>query len=261
MRTNKIFILILLSVSVLSMFSCSMLGKKYEKKESVEYKISAVNKTKIDLSTISGTINGSKGDSLSGIVIKAEKIGYVRKKEMDKPLDMIMVNIDTSSEVVRVTSEMHKDKEWLHFDMHSNKINYDIKVPANIRVKLENVNGDIELTGLTNETDASSVNGSIKFDNLSGNQNLSTTNGKITGSLDSVKNFKLETINGSVDLTLAKTFTGSISAETVNGRINTENLTITDPVTDKKSFRGYIGNRNNELKIDVVNGKITIKGK
>ena len=260
MRTNRIFILILLSVSVLSMFSCSLLSKKYEKKEDEEFKISAVNKTKIDLTNVNGKITVSKGDSLSGIVIKAEKIGYMRKKDMDKPLDMIKVNIDTTGNIVRITSELQKDHEWLHFDIHSNKVNYDIKVPPNIMVKVDNVNGDIELYNLVNETDISSVNGEIKFDNLSGVQNLSTTNGKITGSIDSVRNFKVETVNGSVTLTLAKTFLGSIRAETVNGHIDTENLTISDPVAEKKLFRGYIGNKNNELSIDVVNGRITLTG-
>ena len=261
MRTNKIYTLILLSLSVLMMFSCSMLSKKYEKKENEIYKISAAGKTKIDLSNVNGRITVSRSDSISGIVIDVEKIGYVRKKDLDKPLEQVLVKVDTSSDVVRISTELNKDREWLKFNFHSNTVNYIIKVPSGIKIKIDNVNGDIDLSSLNNESDVSLVNGEIKFDNLSGSQSLNTTNGKISGSIDSVKNFKVETVNGRVDLILAKTFAGSIRAETVNGKVTTENLTISDPVTDKKTFRGYIGNKDNELRVDVVNGKITLTGK
>jgi DUF4097 and DUF4098 domain-containing protein YvlB len=243
------------------MFSCSLLSKKYEKKEKEEYKISAVNKTAIRLNNVSGKVTISKGDSTTGIVVKAEKIGYVRKKDLDKPLENMQVIIDTSSGVVQIKSEFEKDREWFHWDFHGKEINYNIIVPANIKVNVDNVNGEIELEGVNSEVEASTVNGTIKFDNLSGIKDLSTVNGKISGRIDSVKNIKLGTVNGAIDLDISKSFMGSIKATVVNGRIRYENLTLSDVNDDKKSLRGFIGNKDNELSIDAVNGRITLTGK
>lgn len=261
MRTSKIFIIILLSFSVFAMFSCSMLSKKYEKRESVEYKISAVNKTGIKLNNVSGKVTISRGDSASGIIVKADKIGYVKKKDLDKPLDNMKVDIDSAGSVVQIKSELERDREWFHWDFKGKEINYHITVPPSIKVSVDNVNGEIELNGINSEVEASTVNGTITFDNLCGIKDLSTVNGKISGTIDSVKNIKLETVNGSIDLGITKTFSGSIKATVVNGRIKYENLTLSDPVEEKKSLRGYIGNRDNELSIDAVNGRITLTGK
>jgi len=261
MRTSKIFITILLGFSVLALFSCSMLSKKYEKRETIDYKLSAVNKTGIKLNNVSGKVSISRGDSASGITVHADMIGYVKKKDLDKPLENMRVEVDSSASVIQIKSEFDKDKEWFHWDFKGREINYRITVPPNIKVSVDNVNGEIELNGVNSEVEASTVNGTISFDNLCGIKDLSTVNGKISGTIDSVRNIKLETVNGSIDLGIAKTFSGSIKATVVNGRVSYENLTLSDPVDEKKSLRGYIGNRDNELSIDAVNGKITLKGK
>ena len=86
------------------------------------------------------------------------------------------------------------------------------------------------------------------------------TNGSIKGSIDSVKNFKADVINGNISLNLGKNFTGDVNADIVNGKISYDNLNFSSVTSEKKSFHGYIGNRENELRLSVVNGKITLNG-
>jgi hypothetical protein len=186
----------------------------------------------------------------------------VKKKDLDKPLDNIRIDIDTSSNAIIVTSHIEKDKSWIHFDIHGgNEINYNIMIPPWISFSVDGVNGDVSIGSIPNETDISLVNGNITFDNLTGTQTLSLTNGNIKGSIDSVKHLKMDLINGKVTMNIGKGYNGEIRADVVNGRISYDSLNISDVMVDKNSVHGYIGNRNNEISINVVNGKISLTGK
>jgi len=262
MKTKTILQILVIFAVALASFSCSLLSKKYEKHETVEYNINAVGKTKLKLDNISGHINVYKSDSVKGLVIKAEKIGQVKKKDLDKPLDNIKVDVDTSGSVITVTSHIEKDKSWIHFDIHGgNEINYDIQIPPWLLFSVDGVTGDISIGSIPNETDINLVNGNITFDNLIGNQSISVTNGNIKGTIDSVKHLKMDVINGKITMNINKAYNGEIRADVVNGRISYDSLNISDVMVDKNSLHGYIGSRNNEISINVVNGKISLTGK
>lgn len=262
MKTKTILQILVIFTVALASFSCSLLSKKYEKREKVEYTINSIGKTKLVLDNTSGHINVSRSDSVKGLIINAEKIGRVKKKDLDKPLENLTIDMDTSGSVITVTSHVAKDKSWIHFDFHTdNEINYDIKLPPWLALSVESVNGDISIGSIQNESDINLVNGDIRFDNLSGTQSLSVTNGSIKGTIDTVKNLKLDVVNGKVALNIGKAYTGEVKADVVNGKISYDSLTISDVSSDKKSMHGYIGNKQNEISISVVNGKISLTGK
>lgn len=260
MKIKSILQFLIIVLIGFSLFSCSFLSRKYEKKETVEYKINTQNKTKLSVNNVSGKFTISRSDSATGLVVKAEKIGHVKKKDLDKPLEDIKINIDTSSDVIVITSETHRGKGWIHFDMHSDEVNYDIRLPQGIKLNIEDVNGDIDLSNISNETNISTVNGKITFSNLTGIHDISTTNGSIKGSIDSIKDFKADVVNGSVALTLGSAFTGNIKADVVNGKITYDKLNLSGVTAEKKMLEGYIGSKQNELRINVVNGKISLTG-
>ena len=126
---------------------------------------------------------------------------------------------------------------------------------------VDGVTGDISIGSIPNETDINLVNGNITFDNLIGNQSISVTNGNIKGTIDSVKHLKMDVINGKITKNINKAYNGEIRADVVNGRISYDSLNISDVMVDKNSLHGYIGSRNNEISINVVNGKISLTGK
>ncbi|MGH2574601.1 MAG: DUF4097 family beta strand repeat-containing protein, partial [Ignavibacteria bacterium] len=116
-------------------------------------------------------------------------------------------------------------------------------------------------TNISNELNVTLVNGNVNLENVSGKNEFDITNGSLIGSLDSTDGLKIDIVNGSVNLDLAKTFKAEIKADVTNGKINYENLSISDLTSEKKSLRGYIGNTEKEVRIDVVNGKINLIGK
>jgi hypothetical protein len=254
----------LLGLFAFSSVNCSF--KRYDKREVSEYRVSLKGKTKVSLENFTGKINVYKGDSASGLVIRAEKIAHVKKRELDKPFTEAWVDIDSSSEIIRVKSEYEKSKGWLKFkfndrDANGTDINYDITIPPGVKFSVENVSGDVKFIDIENDIDVSLVNGDVDIDNVSGNNNFNITNGKIRGSLDSTKGLKIEIINGKVDFTLGSKFSGVFKIETVNGKIEQENLSFATLSSEKKTLRGRMGESNSEINIDIVNGKVILKGK
>jgi hypothetical protein len=130
--------------------------KRYEKRESTEHRINLFGKTKVTLENFNGRIKVFKGDSASGLVIKVEKIAHVKKRDLDKLFTEAWVDIDSSSEIVRVTSGYEKSKGWLKFQFNdrnanSTDMNYDITVPPGVKFSVENVNGDVDFTNIEND--------------------------------------------------------------------------------------------------------------
>ena len=263
-KIKTVLLIALLTVFAFSSMDCTF--KRYDKREVSEYKVNLAGKTKVTLENFSGRIKVFKGDSATGLVIKVEKIAHVKKRDLGKPFSEAWVNIDSSSEIVRITSGYEKSKGWLKFqfndhDANSTDMNYDITIPPGVKLSIENVNGDVDFTNIENDLDISIINGDMDVDNISGNNNINITNGKLTGTLDSTKGLKVDIINGKVDLALGSKFSANFKAETITGRIEQENLNFATLSSEKKTLRGRLGESNAEVNIDIANGKIILKGK
>lgn len=259
MKNSKYFILLI--ALALSFTSLNCLSKKYDKKETTEFRINLNGKSKISLDNVNGSIELEKGDSADGMYVKAEMIGYVKKRDLDKPLEGISVKIDTTGSVIKVTGEYESRHNFFNFNTKTPKINFVLKVPAGLSIEVDNVNGDFDARNISNDFKITLVNGDIKMENTSGNNEIDVTNGKVKGILDSTKGLQIDVINGSINLTIPKTYNGKLTADVVNGKINYDNLELTNVSDDKKSLRAYIGNKDKEIKCDLVNGKITFTGK
>lgn len=260
--TKYAIIFITLIIIPFLTINCGSLGKRYEKKEVSEYRINTSGKNKITLTNVTGNIKVSKGDSSSILIVKAEKTGKVRKKDLDKPLESPRVVLDTSSDVINISGELSKSKvQFFNFGTSGNSIDFDVRLPENIKLSVDNTNGKIDLNNIVNELDISLVNGSLIFYNLSGNVSLDVTNGSINGTVDSSKGMKINVVNGGVNLTIDTLYKGIVQAEVVNGKIIHENMKFIQLTDDKKSFKGVLGSGSNEIRIEVVNGKVKLLGK
>ena len=258
LRITALYIVLVLFA--LGSFNCAF--RKYEKREVSEYKVSLEGKTKVTLENVNGKINVFKGDSASGLIVKAEKIAHVKKRELSEPFTEARVEIDSTSEIVRINSEIGKDKGFIRFDINGGtKINYTITLPPGVEFSVNNTNGSVSFTNISNDLDISIINGSVTLDNASGFNKFDLTNGKVKGKLDSTKGMIIDIVNGGVNLELDSTFSAKFKIETVNGRISEENLNFTSIASGKKSMVGRIGSSDAEVKMDIVNGKVVLKGK
>lgn len=260
MKIRITVLYILLGFFALGSFNCAF--RKYEKREVSEYKVSLEGKTKVTLENVNGKIDVYKGDSATGLVINAEKIAKVKRRELHTPFTEARVDIDSTSDEVRIKSVIEKEKGFVHFDIDGGtKINYTITLPPGVEFSAGNTNGNVTLNNISNNSDISIINGSITVDNASGNNKFDLTNGKVKGKLDSTKGMIIDIVNGGVNLELDSTFSAKFNIETVNGRISEENLNFNSIASGKRSMIGRLGDSNAEVKIDMVNGKVVLKGK
>lgn len=264
MRIRTLLLITLLGLFAFSSIDCTF--RRYDKREVSEYKVNLSGKTNVMIENFNGKIKCYRGDSATGLVVKAEITARVKKRDLEKPLTEAWVEIDSTSEIVKVTSEYEKSKGWLKFkfnnkDANSSEINYTITIPPGVKLSIYNVNDDIELTNIENDLDVELLNGDIEVDNASGVNRIKIANGKLKGSLDSTKGMSVEIINGKVDLKLDSTFSAYFKIDVGNGKIEQKNLNFGALSSDKETLRGRIGDSNAEVKIDMVNGKVILKGR
>jgi DUF4097 and DUF4098 domain-containing protein YvlB len=145
----------------------------------------------------------------------------------------------------------------LDVDMH-----YVVRVPAGVRFTAENVNGAVEARGLEAPASLETVNGDVIFEGSTASS-IQTVNGKIRGTFTRGTwdgKMEIETVNGGVDLTFPATLSATITGETVNGGIHSDDFPITiEGKWGPKSFTGRIGGGTSKLSIQTVNGGITLQ--
>ncbi len=94
-------------------------------------------------------------------------------------------------------------------------------MPQNARLdKIDLVNGSLDVQRVSGEVNADLVNGKLRASDLAGTADLATVNGTIDAnytSLNNVREIKLKSVNGSVDLLLPQSPNAEVSASTVNG--------------------------------------------
>jgi hypothetical protein len=131
----------------------------------------------------------------------------------------------------------------------------DIQVPA-AEVSCEVTNGSVTVDG-AKRLSATTVNGGIGFTADSVDE-LSSTNGRIEGRLLSLKpaEGKIETVNGSVTMTIPAKASLRVEAENVNGSITSD---VPGLSSEKHSLSGDLNGGGATLSIETVNGSISVK--
>jgi len=96
-------------------------------------------------------------------------------------------------------------------------------------------NSSIELDGIDGDAIAHSSNGRIRAEGIRGSLDADTSNSSVTAIVESAdRPVRVETRNGSIDLTLAAGFTGGVRAHTNNSGIT---LHLADPVNARVTAR------------------------
>jgi hypothetical protein len=140
-------------------------------------------------------------------------------------------------------------------------VDFTVEVPAGVRLIATTVNGEIEAANLDADVVATTVNGGIKA-STRGLARATTVNGSIQvsmGRADWTGSLSLNTVNGSITVSLPSDVNTEVSAATVNGGMSTD-----FPLTIKGRFsmqnmNGTIGNGGRELDMATVNGSIHLE--
>jgi DUF4097 and DUF4098 domain-containing protein YvlB len=141
------------------------------------------------------------------------------------------------------------------------KVDFAVRVPAGVRFVGRTVNGNIEARALRSNVEAHTVNGSVEV-STRGLVEAQTVNGAIRASLGSTSGsepLKFNTVNGSITVELPDGANTDVTAETVNGGIETDfPMTIQGRFGPKK-LTGKIGSGGRALTLKTVNGSIRLR--
>jgi DUF4097 and DUF4098 domain-containing protein YvlB/uncharacterized membrane protein len=145
-------------------------------------------------------------------------------------------------------------------------VEYRLIVPQNaVLDEIETVNGTVSIKNASNVTKASAVNGEIRATNLRGAATLSTVNGTVEADFDQMQTgsrISLETVNGTVNLTIPSDANATVKADTVNGKISNDfGLPVRKGQYVGRDMYGKIGSGDVQIKLESVNGELSVKRK
>lgn len=260
MNKKIVFQLAVVFLFIFSLSGCQYLKKRVEKKEKTEFTLSSSGKQRIEIENTNGNVDViTTNDTLGNIYISAEKIGRVRINETDKPIEGVDIIIDSTGDVITIRTESLKSFS-LFGNKRNAKVNYVVKIPVSLNVKVNLVNGTISADGIKSSSRLESVNGPIYINHCTGNINAETVNGSIKANVDSIRSFVAETVNGTITVGSLKGVNAQVEASCVNGRVKTENLNFTTMTSERKNLSGKLGNGSGLIKLSTVNGSIKLNG-
>lgn len=198
-------------------------------------------------------ISGSERDS---VLIEA-----VKKAEKEAHLRNLKVKIEKTGKELKIQTE-HTRSYFLGFlpVKMGGSANYKIKVPKNLKLKINTVNGDIFIENQDSHIEAESVNGNINLKDISGNGNFETVNGEIKIEIkNDIPNFRAESVNGDIYLKSAKKINARYFLEVVNGKIRIIPQVLEIKSSSPKEMQGVMGDGRGKIHMETVNGSITIE--
>lgn len=210
----------------------------------------------VTLNNINGPVEISAWDK-NEVSIEA-----VKEASDEEAIKHIQIKVESTPAALTIKTE--HDKTWKFWDRFQASVRYTLRVPRSARLeKINTVNASITVTGVHGSMNLDTVNGSIKATGLMADARLDSVNGNLTAefeSLKTVKNVKLESVNGRTEITLPKNASASISTRSVNGSSHVDQAIKLDK-SGHLGISGQIGTGGPTITLKTVNGGIAVREK
>ena len=186
------------------------------------------------------------------------QIDAVKRARDQQRLDEARIEVDAGSDSVGIRTRYPEGRT----NNNPASVHYTLHVPQNARLdRINLVNGSLNLQKVSGEVSTNLVNGKLQASDLAGRADLSTINGRIEASytsLNNVREIRLKSVNGSIELGLPDSPNADLQASTVSGGIRTDfPLEVQGGYVGKK-LSGKLGSGGTEIQISNVNGSIHV---
>jgi len=225
------------------------------------YPISANGR--VSVSNVNGSIEVIAWER-NEVRLEATKISDSREALAD-----VELKIDSRADSFSVETD-YKDWNWKNnVEKNRNRkieVQFKLSVPRTaVLNEIETVNGSVNAANFVNFTKISAVNGNVTAGNLRGTANLSTVNGTVSADFDRLEQgtkINLSTVNGRINLILPSDANATVKADSLNGSItNGFGLPVRKGEYVGRDLHGRLGNGDVEIKLDSVNGPLSINKK
>jgi len=205
------------------------------------------------------SLNNINGDvEITGWPKNEVQIDAVKTAPDQQRLDDMRIEVNGSGNSVDIVTKYPEG----HTNNNPGSVHYTLHVPQNARIdKINLVNGSLEIQKVSGEVNANLVNGRVNASDLAGTADLATVNGTVEAnysSLDNVREIKLSSVNGTVNLLLPQSPNANVEAQNVNGGISTDFPLAVKGHFIGKSMSGTLGSGGVQIELNNVNGSIHI---
>jgi Putative adhesin len=196
-----------------------------------------------------------KGWNQKDVLVLAKVEAFAESEEEAHELAS-KVRVETASSKLRSTGpkQTNSDENWW-------SVSYRIYTPAASDLDLEAFNGGIQIEGVSGNIRLETLNGSVKLRRVSGDVTGQTTNGSLAVILDGSswkgEGLDLQTLNGSVNVSVPPGYSSSLETGTTNGRME---VAIPGRFTDRdhRHFRTEGGKGGASIRVMTTNGAVSI---
>ncbi len=212
--------------------------------------------------------------------VEIRALKKARARYGDDAMDVlgdIEVRVSEAGGNVTIDTELPKGR-WGRGTSAS--VEYEIKVPASVRLKLKSTNGKVEAEGVSGDVEITTTNGGILARRLGGNLMAETTNGKIdaldvAGAIEAettngsiraemtgdmlAEDVELSTTNGSVELRLSANVAARIDARAGNGSVRSDLPLRVEGRERRNSLTGDLNGGGPTIRIRTSNGSIRLR--
>lgn len=264
-RRGFLFLLALAGLIMLARFDVNVTAQSRDRvSEEFKQVYPIASDGRVSLKNINGSVRVTAWDR-NEVGVEATKWAYNPER-----LAEVKIQIDATGNAIRISTEYpQRTLTWNHGDSEDRynnpaSVEFTLSVPRAARIdKIELINGDLNIEGLTGEVRASSINGEVTGKRLTGEVKLSTINGRLGFELDSAaqsRQVDLSSVNGAVNLTLASDTEAEITAKTVHGGISNDlGLPVKRGKYVGRSLGGLLGRGGSQIELSNVNGSIRIE--
>jgi len=222
----------------------------------------------VTIRNINGDVRAETGSG-DQVEVTAEKSGVnadeVQIKAVTTADGVSICAIYPSDNAGEASCGQHEWHSHNHWSGHA-RVDFTVRLPRDLHFNAATVNGDIEASELGRSADLTTVNGKVQVSTAEWAE-VRTVNGSIYADFRSsgwADSLKLETVNGSVELTAPAALNADVEFNTLNGHVSsdfaytvTSGTRIGHPGPTRISARFGDGGR--ELRISTVNGNIEIR--
>lgn len=216
---------------------------------------------RVSVSNVNGSITVEAWDK-NEVRLEATKVA-----DSKETLQSVEIEIDAKPDYFSVETDYHwngaKDGWGRGRKL---EVHFKLMVPRGaVLNEIETVNGSVLVSNFTNQTKVSAVNGNVTANNLRGAASLSTVNGTVTADFDRLEpasKISLETVNGTVNLSIPSDSNATIKADSVNGNIGNDfGLPVRKGKYVGRDMYGKLGSGETQVKLESVNGKLWVSRK
>ena len=231
-----------------------------ESEEVFEQAYSMEGVSRVVVENFNGRVEAAAWDRPYLKVQAVKKASGGRTAETLRETEIRVRKVGDEIRLETVNPNRHRLFGILDFGSRNARVDYKILLPTSTELRLETCNGAIQASGTVAPLSCDTVNGAIELTEIGGPVKATTVNGSLRiGFHGPLKNSRLETVNGSIEVAFDRKSSVAYDLSTVNGRIEGDFELAVNGKHGPKESRGQFNGSGATLKCETVNGSIRLR--